>query len=119
MSRRKSDEGSEEKKVSEHEMIPTRHENKPKGVPKYRDPDNPFNTWSGENRRPQWLNAQIDKGVKLEDMLIPGQPKPEPKLVKYLDPNNPDNTWSGVGRRPDWLRQKLESGSSLEDFEIR
>jgi DNA-binding protein H-NS len=40
-------------------------------VPKYRDPKNPENTWTGRGRPPRWLAAALKtKGVKKEDFLI-------------------------------------------------
>jgi DNA-binding protein H-NS len=39
--------------------------------PKYRDPKNPENTWTGRGRPPRWLAAAMKtKGVKKEDFLI-------------------------------------------------
>lgn len=38
---------------------------------KYRDPDNPANTWTGRGRMPRWMTAATKKrGVKKEDFLI-------------------------------------------------
>jgi DNA-binding protein H-NS len=39
--------------------------------PKYRDPENPSNTWTGRGRPPRWLTAAT-KGVKkkFDDYLI-------------------------------------------------
>lgn len=37
---------------------------------KYRDPDNPFRTWTGVGKRPNWLRAYLAKGRKLEEFLI-------------------------------------------------
>jgi len=37
---------------------------------KYRNPDNPAETWTGRGRQPLWLAAQVKKGVKLEKFLI-------------------------------------------------
>ena len=38
---------------------------------KYRDPDNPENTWTGRGRMPRWMSALVKKrGVKKEDFLI-------------------------------------------------
>jgi DNA-binding protein H-NS len=40
-------------------------------APKYRDPKNPENTWTGRGRPPRWLAAAMKtKGVKKEDFLI-------------------------------------------------
>jgi DNA-binding protein H-NS len=40
-------------------------------APKYRDPKNPQNTWSGRGRMPRWLTAATKGGkAKKEDFLI-------------------------------------------------
>jgi DNA-binding protein H-NS len=40
-------------------------------APKYRDPQNPENTWTGRGRMPRWLQAATKGGkVKKEDFLI-------------------------------------------------
>ena len=38
--------------------------------PKYRNPDNPKETWSGRGRAPRWLSALLAKGKKIEQFLI-------------------------------------------------
>lgn len=38
--------------------------------PKYRNPANPDETWSGRGKLPRWLAALIAKGRKPEDFLI-------------------------------------------------
>jgi DNA-binding protein H-NS len=39
--------------------------------PKYRNPANPDQTWSGRGRKPNWLtDALANKGAKLEDFAI-------------------------------------------------
>ena len=37
--------------------------------PKYADPDNPNQTWSGRGRRPRWVTEQLNSGKSLEDLL--------------------------------------------------
>ncbi len=37
---------------------------------KYRDPENPSNTWAGRGRKPKWLEAAEKKGKKLEDFEV-------------------------------------------------
>jgi H-NS histone family len=44
-------------------------------APKYRDPENPAETWAGRGLKPRWLTAAIKGGKKLEDFLIPGADK--------------------------------------------
>ena len=33
------------------------------GAPKYANPDNPSQTWTGKGRQPQWFKAAIEKGT--------------------------------------------------------
>jgi DNA-binding protein H-NS len=39
-------------------------------APKYRNPDNPAETWAGRGLRPRWLAAALKTGKKLEDFSI-------------------------------------------------
>ncbi|WP_064749634.1 H-NS family nucleoid-associated regulatory protein [Lysobacter antibioticus] len=47
-----------------------------KVAPKYRDPDNKRNTWSGRGRMPRWLAQKTKHGRSATDFLIPGLAKP-------------------------------------------
>jgi DNA-binding protein H-NS len=49
----------------------------PRGVvpPKYRNPDNPDETWAGRGLRPRWLAAALKSGKKLEHFAIAGPAK--------------------------------------------
>lgn len=38
--------------------------------PKYRDPDNPSNEWTGRGQKPVWLREKLEQGRSLEDFLI-------------------------------------------------
>jgi len=38
--------------------------------PKFRNPKNPSQTWSGLGRRPHWLHEELRAGRDLEDFLI-------------------------------------------------
>jgi DNA-binding protein H-NS len=38
--------------------------------PKYRDPSNPENTWTGRGKQPRWLAAYTGNGRDLEEFLI-------------------------------------------------
>jgi DNA-binding protein H-NS len=46
----------------------------PRGAvaPKYRNSENPAETWAGRGLKPRWLAAAIKSGKKLEDFAIPG-----------------------------------------------
>ena len=39
-------------------------------APKYRNPKDPSQTWTGRGRQPKWLVAELGKGRKLESFLI-------------------------------------------------
>ena len=42
----------------------------PKGEPKYRNPDNPDQTWTGKGTRQGWFVAAQERGITREEMLI-------------------------------------------------
>ncbi len=37
---------------------------------KYRNPENPTDTWTGRGRQPKWLAAALKKGAKIEDFAL-------------------------------------------------
>lgn len=43
---------------------------KPAAAPKYRNPENPSQTYSGRGRRPHWLEQQLKSGASIDDFLI-------------------------------------------------
>ena len=67
VSRRNEKKTAEGRKVM---LVPLKSEKRPKGEPVYRDPDNPFNTWTGIGKRPAWLTAKLDAGISLEAMKM-------------------------------------------------
>jgi DNA-binding protein H-NS len=42
-------------------------------APKYRNPENPSETWAGRGLKPHWLAAAMKSGKKLEDFAIGGK----------------------------------------------
>ena len=59
--------------VSLSEVLGTKPAKGTKAVaaPKYRNPKNPSETWSGRGRKPRWLTVALTSvGAKLEDFLI-------------------------------------------------
>jgi DNA-binding protein H-NS len=42
----------------------------PQVLPKYRNPEEPSETWSGRGKQPRWLAAALKAGHKIEDFLI-------------------------------------------------
>ena len=45
----------------------------PRGYPKYRNPEEPSETWSGRGKQPRWLTAALKTGHKIEVFVI-GKP---------------------------------------------
>jgi DNA-binding protein H-NS len=41
---------------------------------KYRNPENPAETWAGRGRPPKWVQAALEAGQTLEDLAIPEAP---------------------------------------------
>ncbi|KLD73211.1 DNA-binding protein, partial [Xanthomonas hyacinthi DSM 19077] len=44
--------------------------------PKYRNPADTTQTWTGRGKQPRWLAEQVAKGKKADDFLIAGPAKP-------------------------------------------
>ena len=57
---------------------------RPGGVvaPKYRNPDNPAETWAGRGLKPRWMTAAMRRGRKMEDFLISAQARPKTKGLR-------------------------------------
>ncbi|WP_293572793.1 H-NS histone family protein [Phaeobacter sp.] len=43
---------------------------KNKAAPKYRNPENPEETWTGRGRKPHWVHAALTSGVDISDLEI-------------------------------------------------
>ena len=41
-----------------------------KGAPKYANPADPAQTWTGRGRKPNWVIAALEEGKSLEDLAI-------------------------------------------------
>lgn len=71
--RRELEAKADELGVSLSEVLGTKPAKGTKAVvaPKYRNPKNPSETWSGRGRKPRWLTVALTSvGAKLEDFLI-------------------------------------------------
>jgi len=47
-----------------------------KVAPKYQDPANKRDTWTGRGRQPRWLAEKVKRGQSVADFLIPGLARP-------------------------------------------
>lgn len=43
---------------------------KSKSPPKYRNPENPEQTWSGRGRKPRWVHEALMRGADITDLEI-------------------------------------------------
>jgi DNA-binding protein H-NS len=50
--------------------IKPEHRPYPPVLPKYRNPKNPMETWSGRGKQPRWLGPHLEAGRRLDDFLI-------------------------------------------------
>lgn len=57
-------------KASELDFYPTYGSHNNVSLPKYSDPKNRWNTWSGRGVCPKWLKNYLDDGYALEDFLL-------------------------------------------------
>ena len=70
--------------------LPRRVEKAPKNArrkypqvhPKYRNPSEPSETWSGRGKQPRWLTAAIDGGRVLEDFAIKSSQSADPAPLR-------------------------------------
>ena len=53
-----------------HDLFDGRRRVKGSVAVKYRDPDNPANTWTGRGRPPRWLAAAMTTGKSRDDFLV-------------------------------------------------
>jgi DNA-binding protein H-NS len=59
----------------------------PRGAvaPKYRNPNNPAETWAGRGLRPRWMAAALKSGRKIDDFLIAGaSTTKQPKKIRKM-----------------------------------
>ena len=55
---------------AEREPSPTGRRPYPAVVPKFRNPDRPFETWAGRGKTPRWLKAKLNSGKRIDDFRI-------------------------------------------------
>jgi len=56
--------------VVDAQATPRERRKYPKVLPKYQNPDEPFETWSGRGKQPRWLTAALKTGHKIEEFVI-------------------------------------------------
>jgi H-NS histone family len=64
-------------------------------APKYRNPENPAETWAGRGLKPRWLAAAVKSGKKPEDFPIAG-----PATIAVTKPSSMDRLMAAAPVRP-------------------
>ena len=55
---------------AEATAVPRERRKYPRVYPKYRNPNEPSETWSGRGKQPRWLAAALKTGHKIEEFMI-------------------------------------------------
>src|SRR6476620_10613069 len=55
---------------AEATTVPRERRKYPRVYPKYRNPEEPSETWSGRGKQPRWLAAALKTGHKIEEFMI-------------------------------------------------
>jgi DNA-binding protein H-NS len=53
-------------------------------APKYRNLENPAETWAGRGLKPRWLTAAMKSGKKLEDFAVEASGAKQPKKARKM-----------------------------------
>jgi DNA-binding protein H-NS len=66
--------GTDGTKRGRKKAVPDEEAEKPRRTvaPKYRNPENPAETWTGRGREPKWFQAARARGLSKQDMVIRG-----------------------------------------------
>jgi DNA-binding protein H-NS len=55
----------------EHTGKPSKHRRPyPPVLPKFRNPDEPSETWAGRGKQPRWVRKQLRSGKRMDDLRI-------------------------------------------------
>jgi DNA-binding protein H-NS len=66
--------GEKETALGEHpEGAPRERRKYPRVYPKYRNPNEPSETWSGRGKQPRWLTAALRTGRSIDEFVIANQ----------------------------------------------
>lgn len=61
---------AEELGMSIEEILGDVYIPKPKVKPKYHNPHNPSETWTGRGKTPRWVRDALESGMSMDDLLI-------------------------------------------------
>jgi DNA-binding protein H-NS len=67
--------GEERRRRGSRDGMRDRRDRRSEIAPKYRNPDNSSETWTGRGREPKWLQHQVSEGKSRDDFLIDRPPE--------------------------------------------
>ena len=56
--------------VVDAQTTPRERRKYPRVLPKYQNPNEPFETWSGRGKQPRWLTAALKTGHTIDEFII-------------------------------------------------
>src|SRR5215470_12675951 len=59
-----------EQRLKALQSLPSGRRQYPTVHPKYRNPENPSETWAGRGKQPRWLTAQLRSGKRIDDFRV-------------------------------------------------
>jgi DNA-binding protein H-NS len=65
---------SRQSETADARSAPRERRKYPRVFPKYQNPEEPSETWSGRGKQPRWLTAALKTGHKIEEFVI-GKPE--------------------------------------------
>lgn len=68
--RRAAEEAAKEHGFSLDDLVGATGSSRTKNAAKYRNPENPKQTWTGRGRQPGWIKDGLSNGKSLEDFAI-------------------------------------------------
>jgi DNA-binding protein H-NS len=70
LSRLRREKETRQTEFADARSAPRERRQYPRVFPKYRNPEEPSETWSGRGKQPRWLTAALKTGHKIEEFVI-------------------------------------------------
>ena len=68
--KRAAEQAAKEFGFSLEEILAANEKKGSKGAPKYANPADPDQTWTGRGRKPNWVVAALEEGKSMEDLAL-------------------------------------------------
>lgn len=68
--KRAAEQAAKEFGFSLEEIVASTEKKGSKGAPKYANPNDPEQTWTGRGRKPNWVVAALEEGKSMDDLAL-------------------------------------------------